>query len=157
MLRLVAAIAAMMLLAGCGNSSEKPSQSTPMLSRPPAAAPSQTARTPSCSPAPAAIVDMINAAFTNGEHLEHAQSVEAPKAVTFVGGNIFGADGTKASSQDAWLVSGGQVYALSSDARRRTLLPDGRDLATDWPTYSDEVGTCVGDVERAENLGQPPR
>jgi hypothetical protein len=110
-----------------------------------------------CLPAPAAIVDIINANFTNGEHLEHAQSVHGTHAETYVGGNIVDTAGTKVSSQDTWVQSDGAVYALTSDARRYTLLPDGRRLEThfwDWTDYNDAVGKCVGDLERAQNAGR---
>jgi len=107
-----------------------------------------------CHPAPQQIVAIINAAFVDGQHLEHAQAIDGPRATTIVGGNIFDAAGDKESSQDSWVVFNGGVYALSGDSRRRTLLPDGRDLEPivwDWPEYNDAVGACVGDVERAEN------
>lgn len=105
-----------------------------------------------CSDAPAGIVAMIDAAFTNGEHLENAQAIELPKAMTIVGGNIVNPDGTRVSSQDSWLFSGGVAYALTSDARRHTILPDGRDLLYfDWTTYNDQVGTCVGRATKAAN------
>ena len=110
-----------------------------------------------CKEAPSAVVEIINASFTNGEHLEHAQAVEGPQTMTYVGGNIFDPSGTKLSSQDSWVLSDGVVYALTSDARRHTVLLDGRDLEAhfwDWAEYNDAVGKCVGDVERAANQGR---
>lgn len=107
-----------------------------------------------CHEAPSVIVETINAAFTNGEHLEHAQSVNGSHAETYVGGNIVDAGGTELSTQDSWVLSNGVVYALTSDARRHTTLPDGRDLKThefDWTDYNDGVGKCVGDAARAAN------
>lgn len=120
--------------------------------------PTQTARalptmqpiSPPCRPAPPVLVDMINSLFTSGEHLEHTQSVHAPDA-TYIGGNIIGADGRKVSSQDTWVELDGAIFAITSDARRRTLAPDGRDLAgidMEWPTYNAAVNECVGVVER---------
>ena len=109
-----------------------------------------------CKPAPQTIVAIIDAAFIDGQHLKHAQSVEGPQAMTIVGGNIFDAAGIKESSQDSWVLFNGGVFALSGDARRQTLLPDGRDLDPifwDWPQYNDAVGKCVGAVERTENAG----
>lgn len=104
-----------------------------------------------CHDAPARIVEIIDAAFTNGEHLENTQSVPGPAGMVVVGGNIVAADGTRVSSQDSWVMSNAQVYGLTSDARRHTLLPDGRDLIPDWPTYNDAVGGCVGIATRAAN------
>lgn len=105
-----------------------------------------------CDQAPAKIVDMINASFTNGEHLEMTQSVRGPSGTVIVGGNIMDPDGTKVSSSDSWLMSGGAIYGLSSDARRHTLVPDGRDVLGDnWPTYNDAVGECVQQAERTAN------
>ena len=84
---------------------------------------------------------MIDAAFMNGEHLEDAQALDGPQAVTYVGGNIIDADGQQESSQDTWLLFDTNVHALISDARRRTLLPDGRHrLGVDgtWTDYNDQ-------------------
>lgn len=100
-----------------------------------------------CHTAPSAIVDIITASFTNGEQLANAQSIDAPRAMTLVGGDIVGADGSRISSRDAWLVSGGAVYAITSDARRHTLLPDGRDVFEDWQEYNAELSNCVGRVD----------
>jgi hypothetical protein len=74
-----------------------------------------------------------------------------------VGGNIFDATGEKESSQDSWVMNSGIVYALTSDARRHTLLTDGRDVLGDrWSEYNDAVGRCVGAVERAANQSATP-
>ena len=95
---------------------------------------------------------MINAAFTNGEHLENMQSVTGPSGMVIVGGNIVDDGGTRVSSADSWLMSGGAIYGLSSDARRHTLVPDGRDLIPgNWATYNDAVGECVLAATRTAN------
>lgn len=132
------------------NSSTTKTRATSTRVAPPIAPmPTPTVR---CKDAPAGIVAMIDAAFTDGKHLENAQSIDLPKAMTIVGGNIVDPDGTRVSSQDSWLLSGGIVYALTSDARRRTMLPDGRDLLYfDWTTYNDQVGTCVGQATKSAN------
>ncbi|MGD9517826.1 hypothetical protein [Mycolicibacterium sp.] len=106
---------------------------------------------PGCDEAPARIVDLINAAFTDGEHLENAQSVTGPSGMVVVGGNIVDPTGMRVSSADSWVMSGGSIYGLSSDARRHTLVPDGRDLIPDWTTYNDAVGECVVAALRAAN------
>ena len=107
---------------------------------------------PGCDEAPARIVDLINAAFTDGEHLENTQSVSGPSGMVIVGGNIVDPAGTRVSSADSWLMSGGAIYGLSSDARRHTLVPDGRDLIPgNWATYNDAVGECVVAATRAAN------
>lgn len=81
-----------------------------------------------CQPAPPNIVEIINASFADGaSQLRNAQAVELPQAMTYIGADIYQGD-ERVSSQDRWLVSGGAVFAISPDARRRTLLPDGRDL-----------------------------
>ncbi|WP_255788225.1 hypothetical protein [Mycobacteroides abscessus] len=122
--------------------------------------PSGTAATPThipaqgaiCKEVPARIVEIIDAQFTNGEHLAHAQSVDGTHAETFVGGNIFRGD-LKVSSQDTWVLHNGVVYSLTSDARRHSMLRDGRNIATDWSDFSAVVGECVGRLERAANQG----
>ncbi len=49
-------------------------------------------------------------------------------------------------------MSGGAVYGLSSDARRYTLLPDGRDVITgNWATYNDAIFECVLQARRNAN------
>lgn len=128
----------------------------PMTTPPPATATPPAgpvpAAGPECGEAPARIVEMINAAFTNGEHLEHMQSVSGPSGMVIVGGNIVDATGTRVSSADSWVMSAGAIYGLSSDARRHTLLPDGRDLILgNWATYNDAVGECVMAATRAAN------
>lgn len=81
-----------------------------------------------CQPAPATVVEIVNASFADGtSQLRNAQAVELPQAMTYIGADIYQGD-ERVSSQDRWLVSGGAVFAISPDARRRTLLPDGRDL-----------------------------
>ncbi len=105
-----------------------------------------------CDPAPAEIVEMVNRSFTNGEHLEMTQSLSGPSGTVIVGGNIVDRDGTKVSSSDSWVMSGGAIYGLTSDARRHTSVPDGRSiLGNKWPTYNDAVGECVQEAERTAN------
>ena len=132
----------------------------PMTTPPTAPAPQDTpagpptpvpAAGPGCDEAPARIVEMINAAFANGEHLENMQSVSGPSGMVIVGANIVDPSGTRVSSADSWVMSGGAIYGLSSDARRHTLVPDGRDLIPDWPTFNDAVGECVIAATRAAN------
>lgn len=102
-----------------------------------------------CKDAPAKIVGLIDESFTDGERLENTQSVTGPSGMVIVGGNIVGKDGERVSSSDSWLMSGGKVFALSSDARRYTLLEDGRDVLGDnWTTYNDAVGECVQEATR---------
>ncbi|MEC4837542.1 hypothetical protein R2362_23970 [Mycobacteroides chelonae] len=103
-----------------------------------------------CRSTPTKLVEIIDAAFTNGEHLAHTQSVDGPSGSQIVGGGIVAADGTTESNRDTWVMRGGAMYALTSGARRHTTLPDGRgDWA--WESYSDSVGACVDRVERAAN------
>lgn len=159
------------VLAGCGGestvdttiSTASAADDIPRISRVPmtapptaTAAPPMTglapAAGPGCDTAPAQIVEMINAAFTDGEHLENVQSVRGPSGMVIVGGNIVDTAGTRVSSADSWVMSGGAIYGLSSDARRHTLVPDGRDLIPgNWATYNDAVGECVIAATRAAN------
>lgn len=97
-----------------------------------------------CGEAPAKVLDVINASFTNGEHLENAQSIPGPSGMVIVGGNITAPGGDRVSSQDSWVMSNATVYALTSDARRHTMLPDGRRLIDNWSDFNDAVGRCVG-------------
>ena len=95
---------------------------------------------------------MVDAAFADGEHLENAQSVRGPSGMVIVGGNIVDTAGTRVSSADSWVMVAGEIYGLSSDARRHTLVPDGRDLIPgNWATYNDAVGECVVAATRAAN------
>ena len=95
---------------------------------------------------------MINAAFTNGQHLEDVQALDGPSASTYVAGNIYTSAGVRDSSHNAWVYLDGQVYALTKDARRDTLFTDGRDLvpddffsSADWET----LGDCINAAARA--------
>lgn len=110
-----------------------------------------------CDETPARIVEMIDAAFTNGQHLEDVQALDGPRASIYVGGNIVNAAGERESSHNAWLYANGQIYALTKDARRDTLFTDGRDLApADF--FSDDFATlsdCITNLTRARN-GAPP-
>lgn len=122
--------------------SSRPTAQAPMpiATGPPIAAPAATA----CKRAPAKIVEIINSSFTDGQHLEQGQSVDGPSGSVIVGGNIISSSGDRVSSHDSWLMNDGKVFGLSSDARRHTLLPDGRKMLADWTTYNDSVGACVG-------------
>lgn len=113
----------------------------------PALAPPSTATaTVPCQEAPSMIVDSINAAFTNGETLQNLAAVDLPDAMQYVGGDIFEGD-RRVSSSDRWLVSNGVVYAVSLDARERTLLPDGTDMQpTGWEAYHAAFEDCVAAV-----------
>jgi hypothetical protein len=109
-----------------------------------------------CDEAPAVIIDMINAGFTDGQYLEDVQAVNGPKASTYIAGNVMSADGERDSSHEAWVYSDGKVYALTKNARRDSLFTDGTDLFPEF--FSDEYVTldnCITNVTRAKN-GQPP-
>lgn len=72
--------------------------------------------------------------------------------MVIVGGNIVDPTGMRVSSADSWRMSGGAIYGLSSDARRHTLVSDGRDLIPgNWATYNDAVGECVVAATRKAN------
>ncbi len=95
---------------------------------------------------------MINAGFTNGEHIEDVAALDGPSASTYVAGNIYEASGARGSSHNAWLYRDGAIYALSKDARKHTLFTDGRDIAdadfftsADWET----LGECINAAARA--------
>jgi hypothetical protein len=43
------------------------------------------------------------------------------------------------------------VYAQTSDARKRTTWPDGRDVAgVNWTDYNDQLANCGGRIDSAE-------
>ncbi|CKH13029.1 hypothetical protein PXH78_09280 [Mycolicibacterium smegmatis] len=94
-----------------------------------------------CEEAPAKWVEAINWSFTKDEHLTDAKVVTTPDGALYIGGNIVDSSGTKVSSADVWLLDGA-LWALSSDARKRTVLPDGRDLGV---SAGDEYGSAVQD------------
>lgn len=115
----------------------------------PGSTPPRVAQIP-CQAAPATVVDIINGSFLDGaSRLENAQAVELPDAMTLIGADIYTGD-SRASSWDRWLVSDGVVYAMSPDARRRTLLPDGRKLTAglDDYDYRESLDACVLEQSR---------
>jgi hypothetical protein len=115
---------------------------------PPPAAP--VAPAVACNDAPNTVLDMINSGFTDGEVLDNAQAVDLPNAMTLIGGDINSASGSRESSRDSWLYSDGVLYAITSDARRRSLFADGRDVApNDWGLYNDALANCVGRIDSA--------
>ena len=109
----------------------------------PSSSPSNTVASAGCTEAPANIVDIINAAFTEDAHLTNPQAVSAPTGLIYVGGNIDDSTGNRVSNDDVWLVHNGAVFALSGDARRRTSLADGRDYASAGDEYGSAVQECV--------------
>lgn len=118
---------------------------------------SQTERpVPACLDAPAVVIDIVNASFTDGERLRNAQAVEIPSGRTYVGGDVTRADGSRLANRQVWLVDGPVVYAISEQARRHTLLPNGRDVESSYPlsvdlsAYKGELWNCVA---RADALG----
>lgn len=138
MIRSTVIVALGIALAGCGVTSEPTPPPPTTTYRPPVVTtpvPIVTTDTapvtavpvtvPGCDPAPADAVATISAAFTDpADTLADAFAVTTPGGVVYVGANIM--QGTmKVSSADVWLVDGPAVLALSSDARRRTTLPDG--------------------------------
>lgn len=119
-----------------------PASAPPVVSAPAAAA--------ACDEAPARIVDIINASFTNGQQLGEGVALDGPKASTYVAGNIYTADGQRDSSHNAWVFQNGAVFALTKDARRDTMLADGRDLVPvdffsgdDWSTLGDCIDAAA--------------
>jgi hypothetical protein len=139
----VAATAIALVIVGfTGDSGGKQVSARPA-APPPAAPPAPTTVVePPCRAAPSGVVAAITAAFTDGEQLNNVQAVNAPQDMTYVGGNIT-RGGEVLSHADVWLVQHGKIYALSSDARRRTLLPDGRDVASAGDEYGTAVQACV--------------
>ena len=93
---------------------------------------------------------MINAAFTNGQHLEHAAAIDGPQASTYVIGDITRADGQRENSSEAWVFREGVVYALTRNARRDTLFTDGRDLvpADFFSTDLGVLSQCIAAARR---------
>jgi hypothetical protein len=110
-----------------------------------------------CQEAPAAIVDAINRGFSDGQHLEDAQSLDGPDGSTFVGGNIVRPDGGPWASYQGWIYLEGVAYALTVDARVSGPFPDGRDV-TSLDYYEDEyqrLANCVINVGRLRDRKPP--
>lgn len=122
-----------------------------------AIAPPPTGVAANCSQPPSSVKELIDASFANDERLQDVFAVNGPDGIVYVGGNIMGDDGVKVSSADVWLVirqpGSYDVYSLSGDARRRTLWPDGRDIASAGDEYGTAVQDCVIKAERARNAG----
>jgi hypothetical protein len=116
-----------------------PPPRTPQYTPPPTVA----APTIPCKPAPDNLVAVINASFTDSsEQLVRAVSVEAPKDMIYIAGDIEAA-GRRVSSADVWMFQHGAMFALSSDARRRTIFADGRDFASAGDEYGAAVQECI--------------
>jgi hypothetical protein len=119
--------------------------------------PPKLARPAVCQEAPAAVVDAINAGFSDGLHLEDAQSLDGPDGSTFVGGNIVRPDGGPWASYQGWIYLKGVAYALTEDARVSGRFPDGRDV-TSLDYYKDQyqrLANCVINVARLRDQ-EPP-
>lgn len=92
----------------------------------PAFAPGQP-RSPRCVTAPDQYVAAINGAFNNSAYvLGPAWAIQSGK-YWWISANIMEGD-RRVSSADVWVAEGPLVFALSGDARRNTMLVDGRDL-----------------------------
>lgn len=105
-----------------------------------------------CDEAPARLVELIDAGFTDGQHLEDVQALDGRRASTYIAGNIYTAEGVRDSSHNAWLYVNGEIYALTKDARRDTLFTDGRDLIPEDFFSSDDwsdLGECINAAARA--------
>ncbi|AUS31669.1 DUF2510 domain-containing protein [Rhodococcus qingshengii] len=90
------------------------------------------------------VIDQIDASFIEADrHLEDVYMVYGRKDVAYIGANIMDSAGTRVSSADIWAQSDGMLFSLSSDARRRTALPDGRKLLD--ISAGDEFGSAVSD------------
>lgn len=112
---------------------------------------SRTAAASACDPAPARLVEMINAGFTDGEHLEDVTALSAPRAGTYIAGNIYTENGRSLSSHNAWVYTNGAIYALTKDARKHSLFTDGRNLVPDFFSSADWelLGQCINAAARA--------
>lgn len=72
-----------------------------------------------CQKPPQVLLDEVTGGFLDGQHLENAQSVDLPLAMTMVGGDIVSADGERQNSREAWVYSDGALtYASSSSICR---------------------------------------
>lgn len=108
-----------------------------------------------CNAAPDNLLATINASFNDSaEQLVDAWAVSGQKDVTYIGGNIFAGE-KRVSSGDVWAAKGGAIYSLSSDARKRTSLPDGRKILdiSAGDEYGAKVVDCVTVAVRIRNTG----
>jgi len=90
---------------------------------------------------------MIEASLTGGAETLGEVFV-AYDGYTWIGANIYGADGSKLSNADVWIVDEVLPMALSGSARQYSLLLDGRDLPRN-PSAGDDIGLRVRDCTTA--------
>ena len=143
----LAAAASIAALGACSSPTDEAATSTPA-----AALAATTATDVACKDAPDKTVKLIEAALTtSGQTLANAQAVEAGDVI-YIGANIM--EGEKREhSAEVWASKGAAVYALSSNARKSTSLPDGRKIlgANAGDQYGAAVQQCVVKALRKEN------
>lgn len=166
MRRVLFAVLVATAVAGCSSSNDSKSDAKATTAPPPSseAAPSTSASPPSVDPlvmpagclaAPDQLLATINASFNDSSlQLVDAWSVAGQKDVTYIGGNIFAGE-KRVSSGDVWAAKGGAIFSLSSDARSRTVLPDGRKILdiSAGDEYGSLVSNCVTTAVRIRNTG----
>ncbi|RDB46179.1 hypothetical protein DVB87_19610, partial [Tsukamurella tyrosinosolvens] len=96
---------------------------------------------------------IIEAALQDGLTLGPAFAETSPKGDVYIGANILrGTD--RISSADVWVYRNGSPFALSSDARSKSSIADGRKLGL---SAGDDTGTkvqgCVVAQTRKDNGG----
>ncbi|ROZ52979.1 DUF2510 domain-containing protein [Rhodococcus sp. WS1] len=106
----------------------------------------QTSKPPpsTCKVPARSVIDQIDASFIEADqHLKVVFMVYGRKDVAYIGANIMNSAGDRVSSADVWAQSDGMIFSLSSDARRRTAFPDGRQLLD--INAGDQYGSAVSD------------
>lgn len=104
-----------------------------------------------CTAASEQLLAQIEAGITEaGLRLADGYIEQGEAGSQYFGANFFDEEGKRVSSADVWLLKGGVVYSLSSDARSRSSFPDGR--RSPGASAGDEFGQRVQDCVTADIL-----
>lgn len=114
---------------------------------------------PGCEPATPTEVQVIEAGLTGkAKRLGEAFAAVDAQRRRIISANMYPATGDRMSSADVWIIADGKIYALSSDARKSSSFPDGRQLPGN-PSAGDEISFqlqgCIVNSLRAENGAEP--
>ncbi|WP_019204603.1 hypothetical protein [Tsukamurella sp. 1534] len=145
----LAGITLTLTLTACGGSDSTDTAATSAPTKTTtAAAPAATSpvNLADCRRADEAQVSLVAAALNPGLTLGPAFSEDSPAGDTYIGANIM--RGTeRISSADVWVFHNGSPFSLSSDARSRSSIIDGRKLRL---SAGDPAGSKVQDCVVAQ-------
>lgn len=149
---LVVSIASLALLAGCSAEPEAPAQTTTKPTAAAAATTTTKVTLADCRRATPEQTELIAAALNTGLTLGPSFVETSPDGDVYVGANIMRGE-ERVSSADVWVLRNRQPYALSSDARSRSALADGRKLVDSGKrklSAGDQYGAKVQDCVVAQ-------